>query len=152
MDEMRRELAAVRLRMRVLTLFCVAAAIGVLYGLTGADAIAGNLMTENDAWSIRTKNVAGTLIARITATTGEDITRVKLTSANLQLAAQTTAVSNPVGGTLWFDDNSGVKKFKFHTGYQWVEAGGILDRVSSTVSVVNTTTETSVYSFTVPAN
>lgn len=123
MDDLRRELAGLRLRLRLQMVVMIGALVVLLFARGGAEVVARALV-ESDAWTIRTKNVAGTLTARLVATTDVDVARIKVQNANLELAQQPTASlpSTATAGALAYDSTTNTLKYRNTTA--WVEAGG----------------------------
>lgn len=121
MDDLARQVAALRFRLRLQMLVVTGAFIAGIFALGGADVVA-RVLVESPAWIVRTNNAAGALRDRITVTTGENNVRVKFTEAHLELAQQPTSPSLPAAGALWYDSTT--NKLKFYNGSAWAESGG----------------------------
>lgn len=120
MDNLAREVAALRFRLRLQMLVLIGAMTVGLFALGGADVVARALV-ETDAWKVRTNNAGGTPVDRITVTTGENSVRVKVNAAHLELAQQGTAPATPAAGALWYDSSTG--KLKYRNATAWVDVG-----------------------------
>ncbi len=134
-DELRRTLESQRRRIRLQMLLMAGVLSILVFAQGGADVVATALV-ETDAWTIRTKNSAGTLTPRLVATTDVDHATVRITGAdlvldstagsqaNLKLAEQTAA---PAGapGKLWYDSTQPASgMLKVYNGTSWAQVGG----------------------------
>jgi hypothetical protein len=123
MDDLRGEIAALRARMRLLTLSGIGLITILVLSAGGADLVAKTLV-ESDAWTVKTKLVNGTLQSRLIVTTDADNARVRLDKANLQLALTQTVepyLASSAEGSLWYDDAN--NKVRYSNGTAWVDVG-----------------------------
>lgn len=135
------EILTLRRRMRLESIF----ALGILCILAmssgGADAIATALVTEADAWKIRTKKVDGSLQDRLVVTTDVDVAKIRVVEANVELAQQGSQPATTTAGALWYDSSIG--RLKYRNSSAWVEVEApthLLVRKSSDESVTSSTT------------
>jgi hypothetical protein len=134
MDEVRRELSALRGRIRLQSLAAVAVLVVSAFALGGADAIAGHaaaMFVETASFKVRTKKADASLVDRITIGTDSDVVTFALcastnSGANLVLAtsgpaaATSTAIAST--GSIMYDSTSNTLKYR-NAVPAWVEVG-----------------------------
>ncbi len=149
MDDVRQELRRMKARMRLQALVSLGILACITMAVGGSEAVARGL-TESDSWFVKTLNASSALTNRITVSSGENQCRIKLSAAHLELAQQSSAPATPAAGAFWYDSTANVLKSRAN-GTAWIEMGGVINRVASTVTIGGST-ETTIYSYTVPAN
>ncbi len=141
MDDVRRELAALRRRVRLQAMASVGALCVLCFAMGGADATARALV-DVDAWTIKTKDAGGTLTTRLTCTTDVATAKIKVQNANLHLAPQSSLPSGMDAGALGYDSTA--SQLKFFNGAAWTSPGapafrevGVLYSPTSAVTWTN---------------
>ena len=123
MDDLAREVAGLRLRLRLHMMAVVGVIVVGLFAFGGADVVARALV-ESDAWKVRTKKAdLSTVVDRLVVTTDVDNARIKVLNANVELAQQATLPTTGVNpGTIAYDSTA--KALKYYNGTAWVASGG----------------------------
>jgi len=124
MNDLAREVAALRLRLRLQTWIVFGMLTAAVMASGGGHVVASAVASffEADAWTVKTKDAGGTLQNRLVCTTDVATARIKVQNANLELASQNPLPSTSAAGAIGYDGST--SKFKYHNGSAWTEPGG----------------------------
>jgi len=120
MDDVRRELAALRRRMRLQAVLGIGFLVAAIFAMGGADVVATtgvHLFVESDAYKVKSQDASSAMQERLVVTGGVNTARVKILNGNIVLASQSADPGITDAGTLWYDSTAGILKFRDASGW-----------------------------------